>query len=183
MAVKWGAESGEIRFIAFIVDIVHKLLYNSTQYCGSGYENLCQDGIRLHRHAGTGVPIRVGRAGPHSADCRAARRAAAVSGANSAATEGGRAGGQRAGRRRRISTPEAAPGNLAWHTSWRSSTVRRRKAAQTSSASPDSPAVRVLMQAWKDVAAVERKMLDEITLADLLERAKDRRADVPHLEG
>jgi Rrf2 family protein len=44
--------------------------------------------------------------------------------------------------------------------------------AQPSSASPDSPAVKVLMQAWKDVAAVQRKMLDEITLADLLERAK-----------
>ena len=42
----------------------------------------------------------------------------------------------------------------------------------TSSASPDSPAVKVLLQAWKDVAAVQHKMLDEITLADLLERAK-----------
>lgn len=45
---------------------------------------------------------------------------------------------------------------------------------QTSSASPDSPAVRVLLQAWKDVTAVQRKMLDEITLADLLERAKEQ---------
>lgn len=43
---------------------------------------------------------------------------------------------------------------------------------QTTSASPDSPAVRVLAQAWRDVADVQRKMLDEITLADLLERAK-----------
>ena len=42
----------------------------------------------------------------------------------------------------------------------------------TSSASPDSPAVKVLLKAWKEVAAVQRKMLDEITLADLLERAK-----------
>ena len=44
---------------------------------------------------------------------------------------------------------------------------------QTSSASPDSPAVRVLSEAWKDVAAVQRKMLADITLADLLEKAKE----------
>lgn len=47
-----------------------------------------------------------------------------------------------------------------------------KEETQTSSASPDSPAVKVLDQAWKDVAAVQRKMLDGITLADLLERAK-----------
>jgi len=41
-----------------------------------------------------------------------------------------------------------------------------------SSASPDSPAVKVLKQAWGEVAAVQRKMLHEISLADLLERAK-----------
>lgn len=41
------------------------------------------------------------------------------------------------------------------------------------SAASDSPAVEVLQQAWKDVTAVERKMLGEITLADLLERAKE----------
>lgn len=46
--------------------------------------------------------------------------------------------------------------------------------AQPSSASPDSPAVKVLTQAWRDVAAVQRKMLDDITLADLLERAKEQ---------
>ena len=46
--------------------------------------------------------------------------------------------------------------------------------SQTSSASPDSPAVKVLLKAWKDVAAVQRTMLDEITLADLLERAKEQ---------
>ncbi len=47
-----------------------------------------------------------------------------------------------------------------------------KEEAQTSSASPDSPVVKVLAQAWKDVAAAQRKMLEEITLADLLERAK-----------
>jgi Rrf2 family cysteine metabolism transcriptional repressor len=44
----------------------------------------------------------------------------------------------------------------------------------TSSASPDSPAVKVLFQAWREVAEVQRRMLNEISLADLLERAKDR---------
>ena len=51
----------------------------------------------------------------------------------------------------------------------------------TTSASPDSPAVRVLLQAWKDVAAVERKMLDGITLADLLERAKEQDEQMYHI--
>ena len=52
---------------------------------------------------------------------------------------------------------------------------------QTSSASPDSPAVKVLLQAWKEVAAVQRKMLDEITLADLLERAKEQDEQMYHI--
>jgi len=42
----------------------------------------------------------------------------------------------------------------------------------TTSASPDSPAVKVLVQTWKEVDAVQRRMLQEITLADLVERAK-----------
>jgi len=45
---------------------------------------------------------------------------------------------------------------------------------QSTSASPDSPAVKVLMQAWKGIAAVEQKMLREITFAELLERAKSQ---------
>jgi Rrf2 family protein len=45
---------------------------------------------------------------------------------------------------------------------------------QTTAASPDSPLVKVLTQAWSDVAAVQRKMLYETTLAELLERAKTR---------
>jgi Rrf2 family protein len=46
--------------------------------------------------------------------------------------------------------------------------------SQESSATGDSVAVKVLMQAWKEVNDVERKMLDSITLADLLERTKAR---------
>lgn len=53
--------------------------------------------------------------------------------------------------------------------------------AQPSSASPDSPAVKVLTQAWRDVAAVQRKMLDDITLADLLERAKEQNEQMYHI--
>ncbi len=52
---------------------------------------------------------------------------------------------------------------------------------QTSSASPDSPAVKVLMQAWKEVSDVQRKMLDNITLADLLERAKEQEEQMYHI--
>lgn len=42
-----------------------------------------------------------------------------------------------------------------------------------SSASPDSPAVKALMRAWQDVTAVERNMLNGITFAQLLERARE----------
>jgi len=45
---------------------------------------------------------------------------------------------------------------------------------QPTAASPDSPAVKVLQQAWQDVTAVQRRMLAEITLAELLERAKEQ---------
>jgi Rrf2 family protein len=40
------------------------------------------------------------------------------------------------------------------------------------SASPDSPAVKALMKAWQDVAAKRREMLQRITFAELLNRAK-----------
>lgn len=40
------------------------------------------------------------------------------------------------------------------------------------SASPDSPAVKVLAQTWQEVNAAERQMLEGVSLAELLERAK-----------
>jgi len=43
---------------------------------------------------------------------------------------------------------------------------------QSTSASPDSPAVKALMQAWRDVENAEREMLNKITFAELLERAR-----------
>lgn len=46
--------------------------------------------------------------------------------------------------------------------------------AKPSSASPDSPAVKVLLKAWQDVAAVERDMLNKITFANLLEKAREQ---------
>ncbi len=52
---------------------------------------------------------------------------------------------------------------------------------QQMSASPDSPAVRVLMQAWKEVAAAQRKMLDSMTLADLLEKAAQQGGQMYHI--
>ncbi len=42
----------------------------------------------------------------------------------------------------------------------------------TTSASPDSPAVKALVQAWTDVDTVQRDMLNKITFAELLERAR-----------
>lgn len=44
---------------------------------------------------------------------------------------------------------------------------------QNSSASPKSPAVRVLKQTWQEVAAVQRRMLEDVSLAELLDRTKD----------
>jgi Rrf2 family protein len=52
---------------------------------------------------------------------------------------------------------------------------------QTSSASPDSPAVKVLMKTWKDVTDVERQMLQNISLAELLERAKEQDEQMYHI--
>jgi DNA-binding IscR family transcriptional regulator len=45
---------------------------------------------------------------------------------------------------------------------------------QSSSASPDSPAVKVLTQTWKQVAGMEQDLLRNVTFAQLLERAKDQ---------
>lgn len=52
---------------------------------------------------------------------------------------------------------------------------------QTSSASPDSPAVKVLMKTWKDVTDVERKMLQNISLAELLELTKEQDEQMYHI--
>ena len=45
-------------------------------------------------------------------------------------------------------------------------------AISATSASPDSPAVKVLTQTWQEVNSAERQMLGSVSLADLLERAK-----------
>jgi Rrf2 family cysteine metabolism transcriptional repressor len=42
----------------------------------------------------------------------------------------------------------------------------------TTSASPDSPAVKALSQAWAQVDEVQRDMLNKISFAELLERAR-----------
>ena len=52
---------------------------------------------------------------------------------------------------------------------------------QTSSASPDSPAVKVLMKTWQEVAAMERQMLQNISLAELIERAKEQDEQMYHI--
>jgi Rrf2 family protein len=45
---------------------------------------------------------------------------------------------------------------------------------QTSSASPDSPAVKVLAQTWRHVATIEQDLLRNINFAQLLEQTKDQ---------
>ena len=45
---------------------------------------------------------------------------------------------------------------------------------QTTGAAPESPAVRVLAQAWRRVAAAERDLLRTIDFAQLLEQAKSQ---------
>ncbi len=47
-----------------------------------------------------------------------------------------------------------------------------RKDGQTTNASPDSNIVQVLQQIWNQVEAAERQMLNDITLADLSQRAR-----------
>jgi Rrf2 family protein len=44
----------------------------------------------------------------------------------------------------------------------------------TSAASPDSPAVKALTNAWQEVHRKEREMLHSITFAELLERAREQ---------
>jgi len=45
---------------------------------------------------------------------------------------------------------------------------------KTCSASPESPAVKVLMKAWQHVSAVKREMLNGISFAELLDRARQQ---------
>jgi Rrf2 family protein len=51
----------------------------------------------------------------------------------------------------------------------------------TTGASPDSPAVKVLLQTWQEVTSVQQKMLGAITLSDLLERAKEQDERMYHI--
>ena len=55
------------------------------------------------------------------------------------------------------------------------------ESGKTSSASPDSPAVKVLLAAWQEVAAMERQMLQNISLAVLLERVKEQDKQMYHI--
>ena len=52
---------------------------------------------------------------------------------------------------------------------------------QTTNASPDSPVVKALAQAWKEVETAERAMLNKITLAELLERTRGHDEQMYHI--
>ncbi len=48
------------------------------------------------------------------------------------------------------------------------------KGKLASSASPDSPAVKALNAAWQGIAEMERKLLGDISFAELLDRAREQ---------
>jgi Rrf2 family protein len=50
-----------------------------------------------------------------------------------------------------------------------------------SSAAPESLAARVLQDAWREVLQVEREMLDSLSFADLLDRAKEPAEGMYHI--
>ena len=52
---------------------------------------------------------------------------------------------------------------------------------KSTNASPESPAVKVLMQTWAEVDSVRRRMLDDISLATLLERVRARDEQMYHI--
>jgi Rrf2 family protein len=56
--------------------------------------------------------------------------------------------------------------------------VDGRSSEHTSNAALETPASRVLMKTWRQVAAVERDMLSAVTLAELAKQAKDQTADM-----
>jgi Rrf2 family cysteine metabolism transcriptional repressor len=52
---------------------------------------------------------------------------------------------------------------------------------QETSASPNSPAVKVLMQTWKEVDEIEKKALNAISLSELLVRANAQEERMYHI--
>ena len=52
---------------------------------------------------------------------------------------------------------------------------------KATNASPDSPAVKVLMQTWTEVDSVRRQMLDDVSLAQLLERVRAQDEQMYHI--
>jgi Rrf2 family protein len=56
-----------------------------------------------------------------------------------------------------------------------------KESASGSSASPDSPAVKILLQAWQEINDAQREMLRNISLSDLLERVKGQGESMYHI--
>jgi Rrf2 family protein len=55
------------------------------------------------------------------------------------------------------------------------------EAGHSSNASPNSPAAKVLLKTWQDVAAMERQMLQAIPLSELLEQTKGQDERMYHI--
>jgi Rrf2 family protein len=57
----------------------------------------------------------------------------------------------------------------------------KENGAPECSASPNSPAVKVLVQAWNEVGEMQQKLLNSISLSDLLKRANAQEERMYHI--
>jgi len=137
-------------------------------------EYACIAMLELAAHYGTGEPVRVRRiAERHDVPPRfLVQILLQLKGAGLVASVRGAAGGYQL-----IQPPE----NVSLGQVMEVIEGTSKENGQTSSASPDSPAVKVLMQAWREVNTAERKMLSDISLAELLERAKAQGEQMYHI--
>ncbi len=128
-------------------------------------EYACIAMLELASQYGTGEPVRIRRiAERHSVPPRfLVQILLQLKGAGLVASVRGAGGGYRL-----IKPPEAV--SLGQVMGVVNSASEETVSATT--ASPDSPAVKVLVQTWQKVNAAERQMLESISLAELLERAK-----------
>ncbi|NQU24099.1 MAG: Rrf2 family transcriptional regulator [Candidatus Nealsonbacteria bacterium] len=56
-----------------------------------------------------------------------------------------------------------------------------RENGRATNASPDSPAVKVLTETWEEVDSVQRRMLNDVSLAMLLEQVRARDEQMYHI--
>ena len=59
--------------------------------------------------------------------------------------------------------------------------VEGQEGGLSTGSAPDSAAARVLLETWRQVASVEREMLEDVSLADLTSRAGKYAAEMYHI--